>query len=79
MPIQYTVPGFELTTFGTRVSSQPLEHESPPITTRPGLPPTFLLLEVANDIIKVVPQKTLFHQFGMEDENNFVLEDSSNR
>ena len=24
------VPGFELTTFG---------HESPPITTRPGLPP----------------------------------------
>ena len=60
-------------------NSQPLEHESPPITTRPGLPPTFLLLEVANDIIKVVPQKTLFHQFGMEDENNFVLEDSSNR
>ena len=31
MSIQYNVPGFELTT---------LEHESPPITTRPGLPPT---------------------------------------
>ena len=28
MSIQYTVPGFE-----------PLEHESSPITTRPGLPP----------------------------------------
>ena len=27
MPIQYTAPGFEPTTFG---------HESPPITTRPG-------------------------------------------
>ena len=30
MSIQYTVLGFELTTFG---------HESPLITTRPGLPP----------------------------------------
>ena len=30
MPIQYKVPGFEPTTF---------ECESPPITTRPGLPP----------------------------------------
>ena len=30
MSIQYTRPGFEPTTF---------EHESPPITTRPGLPP----------------------------------------
>ena len=29
MSIQYTVPGFELTTF----------EESPPKTTRPGLPP----------------------------------------
>ena len=24
-------------------NSRPLEHESPPITTRPGLPPTYLL------------------------------------
>ena len=30
MSIQYTVLGFEPTTFG---------HESPPITTRPELPP----------------------------------------
>ena len=30
MSIQYTAPGFEPMTFG---------HESPPITTRPGLPP----------------------------------------
>ena len=30
MSIQYTVPGFEPTTFGC---------ESLPITTRPGLPP----------------------------------------
>ena len=30
MSIQYTVLGFEPTTF---------ENESPPITTRPGLPP----------------------------------------
>ena len=30
MSIQYMVLGFEPTT---------LEHESPPITTRPGLPP----------------------------------------
>ena len=29
MTIQYTAPGFEPTTFG---------NESPPITTRPGLP-----------------------------------------
>ena len=32
MAIQYTGPGFELTT---------LERESPPITTRPGLLPSF--------------------------------------
>ena len=30
MSIQYTVLGFK---------PQPSEHESPPITTRPGLPP----------------------------------------
>ena len=34
MSFQYTVQGFELTI---------LEHESPPITTRPGLPPPQLL------------------------------------
>ena len=34
MSIQYTVPGFEPTT---------LEHESSPITTRPGLPPRIYL------------------------------------
>ena len=33
MSIQYPAPGFEPTTFGTWVSS-------PPITTRPGLPPS---------------------------------------
>ena len=35
MPIRYTVLGFKLTTLG---------HESPPITTRPGLRPYFLTL-----------------------------------
>ena len=30
MSIQYTVPAF---------NPRPLKHESPPITTRPGLPP----------------------------------------
>ena len=33
MSIQYMVPGFKLTT---------LEHESPPITTGPGLSPNVL-------------------------------------
>ena len=33
MSIQYTVQGFELTT---------LDHESPPITTIPGLPPQYV-------------------------------------
>ena len=32
MSIQYTVPGFE---------HNPLEHESLPINTRPGLPPKY--------------------------------------
>ena len=36
LSIQYTMPGFELTTF---------EHESPPITTRPGLLPSYNLFD----------------------------------
>ena len=35
MSIQFTVPGFEPMTFA---------HESPPITTRPGLPPNLFAI-----------------------------------
>ena len=44
MSIQYMVLGFEPTIFGTRVSSHP-------ITTRPGLPPLwliFLILQICS-------------------------------
>ena len=40
MSIQYAVPGFELTT---------MEYESPPITTRPGLPPCIIIIANKKD------------------------------
>ena len=45
MSIQYTVPGFELTT---------LEHESPPITPSPGLTPHCQSYYVRLIIVKMV-------------------------
>ena len=56
-------------------NSQPLEHESPPITTRPGLPPKscgkrlpFILL-LSSYIVKKVPSDDSFYDITIKTLN----------
>ena len=52
MSIQWTVLGFEPTTF---------KHESPPITTRPGLPPTIIVSILDTQVQAVLAHVDFWH------------------
>ena len=66
MSFQYTVQGFELTI---------LEHESPPITTRPGLPPPnycrlfSLVTLMTSRIIYFCIYQIIFPQLPIDDDS----------
>ena len=70
-------------------NTRPLEHESPPMTTRPGLPPTYPFLGILLKVIqfflktqrqidrhfkKIGPPRTLFIIFAFLKNKNYVNE-----